>query len=388
MSSADRQILGRLVNSGAATTLSWAAGEITALHPAPAPTITPLPWLGAGLTDLQINGFSGLDLNAPPLAADLVARLTKRLWQEGVTSYLPTIITNTDQAITTSLEAIVAARTTDPLLAATIPGIHLEGPYISPEDGPRGAHPRHAVCPPDWAQFSRWQTAAAGLIRLVTLSPEWPEAPEFIARCVASGVLVAIGHTAATTAQIDQAVAAGASIVTHFGNGAHPVLPRHPNYLWAQLANDHLALTLIGDGHHLPDTVLRVAMRMKGEKSLLVSDTVALAGMPPGTYNSPIGDQVVATPEGRLQLLADSRILAGSICPLREAIAGLTQRGLTTLADAWKMAAERPAQFLGLPTAAGLSVGAPADIVVFTRNNNILRISQTYKAGQLVYSAK
>ena len=246
---------------------SWLpGGGIAAIRPLPDLAAADLPWIGPGLTDLQVNGYAGLDFNAPYLTTDRVARLTRALWQEGVTSYLPTVITNSDEAIVASLRAIATARAADPLLAATIAGIHLEGPFISPEDGPRGAHDRAWVCPPDWARFARWQGAAGGGIRLVTLSPEWPEAPSFIARCTASGVVVAIGHTAATPAQIDAAVAAGARLSTHFGNGAHPLLPRHPNYLWSQLAHDTLAATLIGDPWHLPDAVLRVVMRVKGER--------------------------------------------------------------------------------------------------------------------------
>ena len=385
MSGAASSAIGRLLGGGEAVEVRLAAGRIAAIVPVPGLAEADLPWLGPGLTDLQVNGYAGLDFNAPPLATDLVARLTHALWREGVTSYLPTVITNSDEAIVASLQAIATARVADPLLADTIAGIHLEGPFISPEDGPRGAHDRTWVGPPDWARFARWQAAAGGGIRLVTLSPEWPEAPAFIARCAASGVVVAIGHTAATPAQIDAAVAAGARLSTHFGNGAHPLLPRHPNYLWSQLAHDDLAVTLIGDPWHLPADVLRVVMRVKGAGALLVSDTVALAGLPPGTYTTPIGDRVTLTPEGRLQLVRDPRLLAGSICSLREAVAGLARRGLATLDAAWAMASERPARLLGLPTAPGLVTGAPADLVVFDWTGVTIAIRRTYKAGQLVY---
>jgi N-acetylglucosamine-6-phosphate deacetylase len=385
MSSPPTSVIGRLLEEGGAVELHLATGRIAAICPLPGLADADLPWIGPGLTDLQVNGYAGLDFNAPHLATDRVARLTHALWREGVTSYLPTVITNSYEAIVASLHAIASARAADPLLAATIAGIHLEGPFISPEDGPRGAHDRAWVGPPDWARFARWQGAAGGGIRLVTLSPEWSEAPSFIARCTASGVVVAIGHTAATPAQIDAAVAAGARLSTHLGNGAHPLLPRHPNYLWSQLADDNLAATLIGDPWHLPDAVLRVVMRVKGEGAILVSDTVALAGLPPGTYTTPVGDQVTLTPEGRLQLVSDPRLLAGSICPLREAVAGLARRGLTTIESAWAMASERPARLLGLATAAGLVTGAPADLTVFDWTGTTIAIRRTYKAGRVVY---
>jgi len=377
-------IAGRLVATGAPVALRLAGGRIAAIRPLPDPAAD-LPWLGAGLVDLQVNGYGGLDCNAPPLAGDLVARLTGLLWREGVTTYLPTVITNSDESIAASLRAIALARASDPLLASALPGIHLEGPFISPEDGPRGAHERARVRPPDWDSFRRWQAAAGGAIRLVTLAPEWPGAPAFIARCVASGVAVALGHTAATPEQLDAAIAAGARLSTHFGNGAHPTLPRHPNYLWDQLARDELAASLIADGWHLPDTVLRVVMRVKGPDAWLVSDTVALAGLPPGRYTTPVGDRVTLTPAGRLHLVGDPRLLAGSVCPLRGAVAHLVRRRLAPLDVAWSMASERPARFLGLAVRAGLAPGAPADLVVFTLDGATIAVCRTYKDGRLVY---
>lgn len=385
MSAPPTTITGRPVGGGAPLELRLEGGRIAAVRPLPDLATADLPWLGAGLTDLQVNGYAGLDCNAPPLADDLVARLTRALWREGVTTYLPTVITNSDESIMASLRAIARARTADPLLAATVAGVHLEGPFISPEDGPRGAHDRAWVRPPDWDRFRHWQAAAGDAIRLVTLAPEWPGAADFIARCAASGVIVAIGHTAATPGQIDAAVVAGARLSTHLGNGAHPLLPRHPNYLWSQLAHDELAATLIGDGWHLPDAVLRVAMRVKGDGALLVSDTVALAGLPSGHYTTPVGDRVTLTPAGRLHLESDPQLLAGSVCPLREAVAGLVRRGLAPLDTAWAMASTRPARLLGLATASGLAVGVPADLTVFDWDWAAITIRRTYKAGRLVY---
>jgi len=196
---------------------------------------------------------------------------------------------------------------------------------------------------------------------------------------------VALGHTAASAQQLDAAIAAGARLSTHFGNGAHPTLPRHPNYLWDQLARDELAASLIADGWHLPDAVLRVVMRVKGPDAWLVSDTVALAGLPPGQYTTPVGDRVTLTPAGRLHLVGDPRLLAGAVCPLRGAVAHLVGRGLAPLDVAWAMASERPARFLGLAAGAGLAPGAPADLVVFTLDGATIAVCRTYKDGRLVY---
>ena len=158
-------------------------------------------------------------------------------------------------------------------------GFHVEGPHISPDDGPRGAHPQRWVRPPDLDEFRRWQDATDGRIRIVTLSPEWPEAPRYIEALVAKGVVASIGHTKATAQQIADAVSAGATLSTHLGNGAHPVLRRHPNYIWEQLAEDRLMADFIVDGIHLPTSFLKVALRAKGiERSVLVTDARSPAG--------------------------------------------------------------------------------------------------------------
>ena len=344
----------------------------------------PLPWLGAGLVDLQVNGYAGWDFNGATVTPDIVCDAVQALWRAGVTTFLPTVITASADAITAALQAIAQARR-DPDIARTIAGVHLEGPFISPEDGARGAHDRRFVRLPDWSRFLRWQEAADGAICLVTLAPEWPEAIPFIARCVAAGVAVAIGHTAATPEQIRAAVAAGASLSTHLGNGAAPLLPRHPNMLWEQLAPDDLWASMIADGFHLPDAVLKVFLLVKGDRAFLVSDTVALAGMPPGKYRTPVGGRVIVTPEGRLVLADDPRWLAGSICPLHDAISHLVNRGLTPVAQAWTMASTRPATFLRLPVSAGLAVGAPADIAVWEWQEARIAITATYKDGKHVW---
>ena len=227
------------------------------------------PWLAPGLVDLQVNGCAGFDFNAPDLGGEAVAAATRHLWANATTSFLPTVITGPNDRIAGSLAAIAAAAGSDALLGATIPGVHLEGPFISPEDGPRGAHPAACVRAPDWDSLERWQESARGMIRLITLSPEWPAAARFIERCTESGLIVAIGHTAATGEQIRDAVRAGARLSTHLGNGAHPMIPRHTGYLWEQLACDELWASLIADGAHLPTPVLRVMLRAKGERCLL-----------------------------------------------------------------------------------------------------------------------
>jgi N-acetylglucosamine-6-phosphate deacetylase len=269
---------------------------------------------------------------------------------------------------------------------AGIAGIHLEGPFISPEDGPRGAHDRAFVRPPDPDLFRRWQEGAGGRIRLVTLSPEWPGACPFIEGCVKEGVTVSIGHTAATPGQIRDAVAAGASMSTHLGNGSHLTLPRHPNYVWEQLAQDGLAACFIADGFHLPDSVIKVILRVKGRNAMMVSDAVYLSGLPPGTYDTHIGGKVKLRSEGRLHLAGDGRILAGSVRMVLSGVDHLVCAGLAGLGEAWEMASTRPAARMNLAAGRGLKASAPADFVLFARVKDRIEILETWKGGRKVFA--
>lgn len=320
--------------------------------------------LAPGLVDLQVNGFQGVDFNHFPFSEQDVLNATHALWQQGVTSFMPTVITAQPGEIAQALQRLASACEHYSDVALAVPGFHLEGPFLSPEDGPRGAHPREAICAPDVFLFESWQRAAQQRIGLLTLSPEWPQSSELIQHCVKQQVRVAIGHTSASAAQIHDAVLAGASLSTHLGNGAHLQLPRHPNYIWQQLAEDALAATLIADGDHLPAEVLKVFLRAKGEQALLVSDVTCFAGQPPGIYDSAIGGRVQLSAEGRLSMADAPQLLAGSARGLLDGVNFLLRQQLASLQQAIEMASIRPARQLDLPQQHGLAPGAPADVLL------------------------
>ena len=320
-------------------------------------------WLSPGLVDLQINGYQGFDLNADNLTSDTVIDLSRSVLATGVTTFLPTIITASEEKIIACLRAIAAARQLNPALQRVIPGAHVEGPHLSPEAGPRGAHPRKHIRPPSIAEFDRWQQASVDLVKLVTLSPHFDEAPSYIAALRERGILVSIGHTHASPEQIHKAVEAGATLSTHLGNGVGDPLPRHPNLLWTQLAEDRITAMFIADGHHLPDDTLKVMLRAKGlDSAIVVSDLVALGGMPPGLYETPVGGLVELTHDGRLSLHG-THFLAGSVVPLKDAVAHLAATYLS-LSESLRLATQNPARLLG--RTGELQVGAPGDLIRFT----------------------
>lgn len=301
-----------------------------------------------GLIDLQVNGYAGHDVNADDVTPQTITDLTRALWEQGVTTYLPTVITAGEDKITHSLAQIAAARRSDPLIAHSIPGVHVEGPSLAADDGPRGAHDAAQLRNPDLGELDRWQTAAEGLVRILTLAPERPGSLEYITGAVQRGVRVSIGHCAPEPEHIRAAVEAGATLSTHLGNGTYPMLPRHPNHIWAQLAQDRLSAMFIPDGHHLPADTLTAMIRAKSvERSVFTSDSAALAGMPAGQYETPVGGSVTVGHDGRLTLTG-TNLLAGSGHSLR---AGLNwaQRHLPfSHDDLLAMATTNPAALLGI----------------------------------------
>jgi len=296
-----------------------------------------------GLFDLQVNGFAGIDFNAAGLTAERVAEALERMRATGVTRCLPTLVTSPFERFAENARVIAAMST------PAIAGIHMEGPYLSAEDGARGAHPRQHVHPASIDDFNRRQQAARGRIVVVTLAPEVPGAMVLIEHLAASGVRVAIGHTAATPRQLADAVAAGATLATHLGNGCAQMLPRHPNVIWELLAADALAASLIVDGHHLPPSTVKAMVRAKGaDRTVLVTDAVAAAGCAPGTYTMG-GVMCELGLDGRVSLIG-TPYLAGSSLTLDRAIANTVRFTGLPLEQVIPMASTLPARYAGTTT--------------------------------------
>jgi N-acetylglucosamine-6-phosphate deacetylase len=342
-------------------------------------------YLAPGFVDLQVNGFAGVDFNRPDQPAEEIDRALRAALATGVTRLLPTVITASPEHILAALRNLARARRAS-AVGRAVAGFHVEGPHIAAEDGPRGAHPRAWVRPPSIDEFRSWMDASEGLLRVVTLAPEYREAPRYIEAVVAHGVVAAIGHTAATGAQIADAVSAGASLSTHLGNGAHAVLPRHPNYLWDQLAADRLMASFIADGIHLDAPFLKTAFRAKGAaRTVLVTDAAPPAAALPGTYT--LGEQTVElTPAGRVVLAGTDR-LAGSALTMNRAVANLMRLAGASLADAVAAATVNPARAGGIAgRARGLVPGEKADFVLFRFEppEDGIRVVETWIDGERV----
>jgi N-acetylglucosamine-6-phosphate deacetylase len=378
-------LVARRYDSGDAVRVEVREGVIADISPT---TEQPTQFVAPGFVDLQVNGYQGRDFASPQLTLDDVAAISFGLDRHGVTGYLATVTTNRRATITHALAVIDTACRTRPEIERRVWGVHLEGPYISSEYGPRGAHPREHCRPPDWDEFSAWQAASGGRIQIVTLSPEYEEAPAFIAKAVAGGVLVAIGHTKATSAQIQAAVEAGARMSTHLGNGAHPQIRRHPNYIWDQLADDRLTASIIADGHHLPPAVVKSFVRAKTPgRVVLVSDITGMGGMPPGRYRTVLGE-VEVLEDGKLVVAGQRDLLAGAALAIEHCIPHVMRCTDVELPTAIDMASVWPARLIGVNDHE-LRVGTPANLVVFSlplkTDAGPLVIHQTINQGEMVW---
>ncbi|MCY4402592.1 MAG: N-acetylglucosamine-6-phosphate deacetylase [Candidatus Poribacteria bacterium] len=304
-------------------------------------------WIAPVLVDIQVNGFAGYDLNVTSVTEVDVCEMVRSLWGVGTGFLCPTVVTASNACISNSLRAVVSAVKVDSDVKHSILGIHLEGPYISSVDGPRGAHPKEHIREPDWDEFRRFQDTAEGMIRIVTIAPEKKGAIQFIEKLVAEGIVVAIGHTDASVADIREAINAGAKLSTHLGNGAHAQIPRHPNYIWEQLGSDELWASLIVDGHHLPPSVVKSMMRAKTlDRCILISDAVALAGMKPGKYQ--FAGQPVELTNDRCVRLEGTEYLAGSAIELARGIENSIRYAGISLAEAFSLATLHPINLLGI----------------------------------------
>lgn len=338
-------------------------------------------YVSPGFIDNQINGFANIDFSRNDLNPDEVAFATRCLWKEGVTTYFPTVLTNSHENLTAIFRTLSKAAEGE--AGISIAGFHLEGPYISSEDGFRGCHPVEYIRKPSWKEFMSYQEAAGGMIMQVTLAPEVDGAIEFIRKCTSAGIVSAIGHSNAGSDQIKEAVDAGATLSTHLGNGCANLIHRHKNPIWPQLSDDRLTISVIADGHHLLPEELRVFYKVKGpEKMILTSDVIYLSGMAPGKYNF-LGSEVVLTEDGMLFNPAQN-CLAGASFPIRRGIGKIKEFTNCSLADAIKMASGNVASFYGLKGRGALLPGLRADVVSFQLRGSEINVMETWLAGRKV----
>jgi N-acetylglucosamine-6-phosphate deacetylase len=345
--------------------------------------------IAPGLIDNQVNGFAGVSFTfgGGDLTDEGVKKATEEIWKTGVTTYMPTLTTNSHDLLMKNF-AILGQFIDNPALLGSIPGFHLEGPFISPVDGYRGAHPAIHVRKPDWNEFLQLNEAANNKIIHITLAPETEGAMDFIDKCRAKGIVVALGHHNATAKQVTEAIDRGARIATHLGNGCANMINRHLNPLWPQLSDDRLMISIIGDGFHLNPEEIRVFYKVKGpDKTIITSDVTSYASLKPGKYLTGEGETIELTPEGMLRYPAQN-VLYGSASPIRTGVVNVMNVTGCTLEEAIRMASTNPARLYDLNDRGEIAVGKRADLILFQIINNEMVIRKTFVKGNLVYESQ
>ena len=329
--------------------------------------------------DIHVHGAAGHDVMHASHAE--LSTIQRFLASRGTAHYFPTTITapidDTLRALEALANAIERPTTAD---EATPLGIHLEGPFLS--HAKRGVHPSDLLQSPSIVLFDRFQQAARGHIRLLTLAPELPGATDLVRHASQSGVRISLGHTNANAAEAVAAIIAGASSATHTFNAMRPLDHREPGVLGTVLDTSSLYSELICDGIHVAPALVRLWLRLKGDQAILVTDGMSATGMPDGQYL--LGSLAVTVDHGRCSLTSHPDTLAGSVLTLDQAVANLQQFTGCPLETAVRCASSHPAALLGLADTIGsLREGQPAS---FNQYSAAGRLEATWIRGQRLFS--
>jgi N-acetylglucosamine-6-phosphate deacetylase len=379
-------IQGRMPGTHLIVNVSTEGDIITSVEPADRRTVPdrggPDLYLCEGFFDPQVNGYAGVDFNGKNLTGESFHQAARSLAASGVTRFFPTLITASYERLLRQLVIIADALENDPLIKTMCPGIHLEGPYLSPEDGPRGVHPREFVRPPHWEEMEKLQEACRGHIRCMTLAPEVEGAIPFIEKATERGIVIGLGYTNASDEILEDAVRAGARLSSHLGNAAPVLLPHHENPIQKQLSMDGLMASIIVDGIHLPGGAVKNYIRAKGtERVLLTTDSMAGAAAPAGRYT--LGDlEVEVSPDDRSARLLGTSRLAGSTLTMDQAITNVIQFAGVDLATAVQMGGQNGDKLFA-ELERGFAPVCPANLVLFEYRGEVI-IKETWINGERI----
>jgi N-acetylglucosamine-6-phosphate deacetylase len=339
-------------------------------------------YLCPGFFDPQVNGFAGVDFNHPLLTLERLHQAARSLASTGVTRFLPTLITSSQEKMIHQLKIIAESLRDDSLLRKMCVGIHLEGPYISAEEGPRGVHLREFVRLPQWKELEKFQEACEGQIKCVTLAPEVEGAIPFIKRATARGIIIGIGHTIATEEVLKEAVQAGARLSCHLGNAPSAFLSGYQKLIEKQLAMDQLMVSIITDGVHLPPDVVKDYVQAKGiDRIILTTDSMAGAKASPGKYT--LGDLEVEVGPDRTARLASNSRLAGSTLTMDRAVTNAIRFARIDLTSAILMAA-RNGKKLFSGVRGEILPGGSADLILFEYQGELV-VRSTWIEGEKIF---
>jgi N-acetylglucosamine-6-phosphate deacetylase len=323
-----------------------------------------------GLVDLQVNGYKGVHFSDVNLTRNGFIMACRAMFEAGTTAFLPTMITSPKEVYEHNLP-IMASVLQEAEFKGKLLGFHIEGPFISAQDGARGAHDTQWISKPDVEYLKRLIDWADGQIKLLTIAAD-PDGAEKLARyAVGQGIAVSLGHQMASDADLARLAQAGAVSLTHLGNGVPAMLSRHENPIWAGLGNDDLVAIIITDGHHLPVSMLKTIIRTKGpEHCVVVSDASSPAGLPPGQYEA-LGHQLMLEEDGLLRDLTTGYLGGSSACML-QCMNHLASLNVVRQDELFAMGFDNPLALIGL---------SPNDVaqgrdILFDRENKIFYLEK------------
>jgi N-acetylglucosamine-6-phosphate deacetylase len=302
-----------------------------------------------GFFDLQVNGYAGVDFNADDLDAESVEAMSGRLIHQGVDGILVTLITDSLPSMVARLQRLVQLRGDLPLFGKVMRGFHIEGPFINPKDGYRGAHPVDAVLPADRSAMQKLLDAADGLTRLVTLAPECDPGLQVTKMLADAGVVVSAGHTDASLDVLAAAIDAGLTMFTHLGNGCPSSMPRHDNIIQRVLSlRERLWLCFIADGVHIPFFALKTYLDLAGtDRAIVVTDAIAASSLGPGRYR--LGRWDLDISEDLVARSPDGSHLVGSTVTMERSVQNLTEKLGFSKEIAWKLVSKNPRRSIREP---------------------------------------
>lgn len=331
-----------------------------------------------GFIDVHIHGASGAEVMDGTQEA--LRTMAKILPQEGTTSFLATTITESEEKIAKAVQ-MVGDFVTGEYEGAEILGVHLEGPFINIKRA--GAQPREHIQTPDIEKFRHWQELAKGTIRLITLAPEMENGLEFTEYLHNQGVIVSIGHSDATAAQVRQAKERGVSHATHLYNGMRPMHHREAGVAGAVLLDEGIMAEIIFDGVHVTEDMVQLAYELKGSKKIeFITDAIRAKCMKAGVYH--LGSQVVTVTDTTVRL--EDGTLAGSVLKMNDALRRGSQLVGVDLFDLVRMSSKNAAEELGIDDRKGsIAVGKDADLVIVSKDFNVLT---TFCRGTIAYTTE
>ncbi len=341
------QIVGRELGSGVAMTLEWSGGVVTRMEQA-STSGAGVPWLAPSLLDLQVNGYGGVDYQDPSISVEDLEQSVDRLKRHGCGGSLVTIISDEWGAMLDKLRRLVRFRNANPDLRHFIRGWHLEGPFLSSEEGFRGAHRAEVMRDPDLDLIRDMRSVIGPDLLLVTVAPERKGAIEFIRQCCQQGIQVSLGHSAASAHWVQLAVEAGARGITHFGNGCPQKWERHDNWFWTVVDCQDLYVGLIPDGIHLPKRVFRGMHRALAGRNQVYYTTDAMSAAGAGAGRFPLAGQMFEVGEDQVVRQPGRPNFAGSALSPIDGVMRAQEMLQTSWETVWKRFSEAPAGFMGL----------------------------------------